>query len=481
MSTPLRELVDRVRSAPAGPQVAAVFDYDGTLIDGFSGYSFIKDRFWRGKLGPREAGKIAQAVITGVHTPEEFVDFLDWSLEAYAGRNVEELQALGRKVYDDDIANRLRPEAWALLETHRLAGHTLILASSGTAIQLEAIAQATGIDHVIATEFEVVDDVATGRITGQPPWGPFKADAVAKLAATLDVDLDRSFAYSDGDEDIPLLSGVGNPTAVSPRPHLLRHARARGWPVLQARPVGSGAPLTSAARSVAMLCGFAGGTVLAGPVGLLRRSTRAFIDGAIGAASDLSLTLAGVHVAVAGGEEYLFDARPCVFVFNHRSNLDAVVLMHLLRHDVTAIAKQEVADVPGIGQLFGMADVAFIDRSDSTQARQAIQPAVDSVRERGLSLVLAPEATRWRTPGLGQFKKGAFHIARQAGVPVVPVVLAGTAELLPKGSQMIRPGTVRVEVLAPIDPSTWQPSAMAQEVAAVRERMLCTLVDLIAA
>jgi putative phosphoserine phosphatase/1-acylglycerol-3-phosphate O-acyltransferase len=476
----LRSLVERVRAAPDGPSVAAVFDYDGTLIDGFSGLSFVRERFRRRQLSPTEAAKIAQAAIRGVRTPEEFSDFLDWSLQAYAGRDVAELSAIGQDVLDDDIAGRLRPETWALLETHRVKGHTLVLASSGTSLQLEAIAAATGVEHVVCTRLEVVEGRMTGRVDGQPPWGPFKAAQVLALLADLGVALADGFAYSDGDEDIPLLAAVAHPAAISPRPALRREARRQRWPVLDAEPVGGALPITAPARTAAMYSGFAGGTALAGPIGLLRRSTRAFVDTTIGLASDLSLGLGGVKVDLVEGERHLTSARPCVFVFNHRSNLDAIVLMHLLRRDITAVAKQEVADIPGFGQLFRMADVAFIDRSDSAQARAAIQPAIDRIRGEGLSLVLAPEGTRWPTPGIGPFRKGAFHIARQAGVPVVPVVLAGAGERLPKGTQMIRPGTVRVAVLPPVDVGRWAPEELGQRVAEVRGRMLEALVELIA-
>ena len=169
-----------------------------------------------------------------------------------------------------------------------------------------------------------------------------------------------------------------------------------------------------------------------------------------------------------------------MFIFNHRSNLDAMVLMKVLRKQVTAIAKAELKKIPGVGQLFGLADVAFIDRSDSSQAREAIKPVLQAVKQDGLSLVLAPEGTRWRTPGMGPFKKGAFHIARQAGVPVVPVVIAGAGERLPPGTAMIRPGQVRVAVLPPIDVGGWDPADMNADVQEVRARMLRRLIDLIA-
>ena len=259
MSTPLRTLVDAVRAAPDGPGVGAVFDYDGTLIDGFSGLSYIRDRIRRLQLTPTEAAKIAEAALRGVRTPEEFADFLAWSLAAYSDRDVEELSEMGQTIFDDDIAPRLRPETWALLESHRAKGHTLILASSGTSLQLEAISKAAGVDHVIATQLQTRDGQYTGAVAGEAPWGPHKAAQVATMAAELDVDLTQSFAYSDGDEDVPLLASVGNPTAVNPRSRMRREAHAQGWPILAGQSVGGTVPLTSPARTAAMLYGFAGG------------------------------------------------------------------------------------------------------------------------------------------------------------------------------------------------------------------------------
>lgn len=480
MSTHLAELLARVRAAPDGPGVAAVFDYDGTLIDGFSGVSFIREQFRRKQLGPSGALRIAQAAIRGIKTPEEFADFLDWTLAAYRGRSREELHRTSRVVFDAEIAMKLRPEMWALLETHRSKGHTLILASSGTSLQLDAISDVTGIENVVATQMEYVDDLMTGRVSGQAPWGRFKAVQVAERAHELGADLSQSFAYSDGDEDIPLLESVGHPTAVNPRPELRRVARQQDWPILMGQSVGGRVPITSPSRTIAMYSGFAAGTALAAPFGLLRQSVRTFVDTATWLASDLSLALGGIDVEIVHGREHLTSARPCIFIFNHRSNLDAAVLMHLLRGEMTAIAKQEVADVPGFGQLFKLAGVAFIDRGNSTQAREAVKPVIDQVMAQGLSLAMAPEGTRSRTPGIGPFKKGAFHIARQAGVPVVPVVLAGTGERLPIGTQLIRPGAVKVAVLPPLDVSAWKPASLQREVEGVRRSMLDTLVDLMA-
>ena len=92
------------------------------------------------------------------------------------------------------------------------------------------------------------------------------------------------------------------------------------------------------------------------------------ITGGVG--SDLGLAVAGIDVDVVEGAEHLWSARPCVFVFNHQSKLDVIVLAKLLRSGFTGVAKKEAANVPGFGQFFRLADVAFVDRANSDQAQR---------------------------------------------------------------------------------------------------------------
>ena len=120
------------------------------------------------------------------------------------------------------------------------------------------------------------------------------------------------------------------------------------------------------------------------------------------------------------------------------------VMMKLLRGGFTGVAKAEAKKVPGFGQFFQIAGVAFIERGDIRQAKQALEPAVAKVRDERISLVIAPEGTRSATPRLGRFKKGAFHIAMQAEVPIVPIVIRNAGEVMWRGSQTLHGGTVEV-------------------------------------
>jgi putative phosphoserine phosphatase/1-acylglycerol-3-phosphate O-acyltransferase len=307
-------------------------------------------------------------------------------------------------------------------------------------------------------------------------WGEGKARAARALAAEHDLDMDACFAYSNGAEDEPFLASVGHPVCVDPESALVRVAHERDWPILRCAP----RPGTPGPIDVARTVGFYGAMAAAGyagaAIGVLRRSRKAMVDvtGAVG--SDLGLAVAGIDLDIVSGTEHLWSARPCVFVFNHQSKLDTIVVANLLRTDFTGVAKKETANVPGFGQFFRLAGVAFIDRSNPAKAREALQPAVEKLRA-GTSLVLAPEGTRSATPRLGPFKKGAFHIAMQAQVPMVPIVLRNVGELMWRGSQTLHAGTIEVCVLPPVDTSDWQRDTINDHVAEVRGMFLDTLAN----
>jgi putative phosphoserine phosphatase/1-acylglycerol-3-phosphate O-acyltransferase len=174
------------------------------------------------------------------------------------------------------------------------------------------------------------------------------------------------------------------------------------------------------------------------------------------------------------GAENLWAARPAVFIFNHQSQLDVIVMASLLRTDFTGVAKKELKTDPMFAPLGWLADVAFVDRANTEEAKKALAPAVEALRE-GRSLAMAPEGTRSATPRLGPFKKGAFHVAMQAGVPIVPVVIRNAGELMPSHGVLISSGTLDVAVLPPVSTRNWQRDDIDHEVERVRGMYLETL------
>src|SRR5690606_5846509 len=157
---------------------------------------------------------------------------------------------------------------------------------------------------------------------------------------------------------------------------------------------------------------------------------------------------------------------PCVFTLNHQSKFDMFVMMNLVRRGFTGVAKAEARKVPGFGRFMEMAEVAFLDRSDSGKAVDALKPAVDRLKK-GLSVCIAPEGTRSWTPKSGPFRKGPFHLAMQAGVPIVPVVIRNAGEIMGRNDQTMRPGTVQVALLPPVDVSKWKLSELNERIAEV--------------
>jgi putative phosphoserine phosphatase/1-acylglycerol-3-phosphate O-acyltransferase len=208
-------------------------------------------------------------------------------------------------------------------------------------------------------------------------------------------------------------------------------------------------------------------------VGLIRGDRRLGNDLALSLGFPSFLALAGVRVNVIGAQN-LWARRPAVFVMNHQSGLDAMIVGALLRQGFTGLGKKEAQLSPATF-LLGMAmDAVFVDRGDSTKGRAAQQQLVERLRS-GVSVFVAPEGTRSPSGELGEFRTGAFHVARTAGVPIVPIVLRNAYDLMPGKSKIVHPGVVDVAVLDPIPTDTWTRETVRDEMAGVRKQFVDTL------
>jgi len=232
--------------------------------------------------------------------------------------------------------------------------------------------------------------------------------------------------------------------------------------------------VTDLARTAAGLAGLFWGFGVGAALGAATGSRREAVDLGTTFAGELGSMLAGVRLDVYGGEH--LATRPAVFLFNHQSQLDVLILAKLLHGGFTGVAKKELANAPGFGLMFRLADVAFVDRHDHGQAVKALGPAVQKLRD-GISLVIAPEGTRSPTPALGPFKKGAFHVAMEAGVPIVPIVIRNSGELMWRGAKIIHSGTVQVAVLPPVPTDGWVAADLDAHVRQVRGQYLATLAN----
>lgn len=467
-------LLEQVDNSEEGPQVGAFFDFDGTLIDGYSAAAFFKYRLRRGEISVNEVVKSVREAVNVERRGHDVSEMMRVGIEAQAGRDSDELDNWARNIFARKIAVMVYPDARQLIDAHIRKGHTVVIASSATRAQIQATADDLGVPYIICTETEEENGRLTGRLAGPIRWGQAKADGVVEFADEFGVDLAESFAYSNGPEDMPFLELVGHPVALNPDDELKATARQRGWPVsrLKAPPSTS---VLDLGRSAAAMGVFVGSVAAATGLAVVNRSRSLGANIAASAGSELALAAAGVKLNIVG-EENVWAARPAVFLFNHQSQLDVFVLAALLRKDFTGVAKKSLEKDPFFGPIGYLADVAFIDRSNTEAAKKGLEPAVEALKN-GRSIAIAPEGTRSPTPRLLPFKKGPFHIAMQADVPVVPIVMRNCGEIMAAHSMVIHPGTVDVTVLPPVSTHDWTLDNLNERIAEVRQMYLDTLED----
>jgi putative phosphoserine phosphatase/1-acylglycerol-3-phosphate O-acyltransferase len=465
-------LTEDIRNGPKGPKVAALFDLDQTLLAGFSVVAFFRERLLSGRMAPQEMSSSVLGALSYGLGRIGFSGLMAASTAAYRGTAENILEEVGEEAFEKHLATQIYPESRALVAAHRDMGHTVAIISSATRYQAEPLARDLGIEHVLTTELEVEDGVFTGRVKHPTCFGEGKAIAARTLAADHDLDLEQSYFYSDSHEDLPLLEAVGKPRPLNPDRALAQIAKERQW--LVRRFTSRGTPGVGDLVRTGLAYASIVPAVWAGAAaGLVNTSHREAVNVAGSLWSDLATSLSGVDLRVEG-EEHLWSHRPAVFIFNHQSGLDAILMLKLLRRDLTGVGKKEIKSNPIFGPLFGAAGAVFIDRSDRAGAIRALAPAVTALHE-GRSLLIAPEGTRSRTPRLGRFKKGAFHIAMQAGVPIVPVVFRNVLDALPRDALVVRPATVEAVVLPPIDTRDWTREGLDEEIRAIRDQYLVVL------
>jgi putative phosphoserine phosphatase/1-acylglycerol-3-phosphate O-acyltransferase len=466
------QLTREIDDGPHGPQVAAFFDVDRTLIAGFSALQLLRDGLRNGLVTP---GDFAGAVVTAARFQlgqTGFSGFVTGTAGMLRGRREAELEEVGERTFTERLATEIYPESRALVQAHRHKAHTLAVVSAATRYQVEPLARDLEIPHLLCTRLQLRKGRFTGKVVRPTCYGEGKAQAVRDFAAAHGVDLTQSYFYTDSDEDLPLLDIVGHPRPTNPNRRLAEIAATRGWPVR--RFTSRGTPGVTEVLRTSLAVGSLVPSLLLGlPAGVLNGSWRRVINIALGTWGELGTALAGVELQVTG-EEHLWSHRPAVFIFNHQSGLDMLLLCKLLRRDMIGIAKQEMRLNPVFGPAFALAGTVFIDRFNPDKAIQALQPAVDALRE-GLSIAIAPEGTRSPTPRLGRFKKGAFHLAMTAKVPIVPIVFRNTLDALPKHAVIVRPATVEVVIHPPIPTTTWRPEALDEEIATIHRVFMETL------
>lgn len=464
----LPPLTRDIDQSPFDATGVAFFDLDRTLVDGYSVVPFLREAVACGVIGPGRLIEQVRAVLDSGRG--ELGPLLEQFIRALAGERESTLEDLGRRVFEKHLAARIHPEARALVRAHRARGHRVVIVTSATRYQAEPVAEALGIDgaDLLCTRLVVDRD---GRFTGRwylpGCWNEGKRLLARAWLRRHGGSLDDAWFYSDSHEDLPLLERVGRPRAVNPDAELARRARMGGWPILRFR---SRRPNFEAVVRTGLAVGSLYGSMLAGAsTFLFGGSVRDAVDVATENWGRSGLALSGIRLRVTG-EEHLRN-RPAVVVFNHQSALDALIMARLLKQDFTGVCKQELARDPLVGAAFRAAGMVFVDRNSPDGGGQ-LAPALAALRG-GRSLAVAPEGQRSHGTRPAPFKRGAFYLARRARLPMVPVVIHNAADILPRGTALLRSDVpVQVTVLPPLDAAQWRARDLGAHADALHARYL---------
>ncbi|HLA51549.1 MAG TPA: lysophospholipid acyltransferase family protein [Thermodesulfobacteriota bacterium] len=164
--------------------------------------------------------------------------------------------------------------------------------------------------------------------------------------------------------------------------------------------------------------------------------------------SRILLFLSGVTVEIKGAEN-LFQDSPQILASNHRGAFDILALQGFIPIQFRWVAKKSLFKIPIIGWSMSLAGYVSIDREKAGSAYKSIERAAEKVKK-GASVLIFPEGTRSSAGSLLPFKRGGFLLAIKSGVPIVPVSIRGTENLMKKESILIRPGAVKVVIGKPI-------------------------------
>jgi 1-acyl-sn-glycerol-3-phosphate acyltransferase len=186
------------------------------------------------------------------------------------------------------------------------------------------------------------------------------------------------------------------------------------------------------------------------------------------------LRVSGVKVKVEGLEKVKPNGS-YVFISNHLSYMDTPVVLANIPVQFRFLAKRGLFQIPLLGTHLARAGHVPVPRDDARAAVKTMTTAAQVIRERGISLLIFPEGGRSHTGELASFKEGAAYIAIRAGVPLVPVALKGTREVLPFGSGCIRSGSVTMRIGDPIATDQYQLRDRGRITVELRERITAML------
>lgn len=211
----------------------AIFDLDNTLLAGDSDYAWgqflvahnLVDRPYYERENER-FGRAYQDGALDIH------GYLAFALKPLAQHDLSTLEQWRRDFMHSKILPMIQPKAQNLVDKHRQAGDTLVIITSTMDFIAQPIAQEFGIEHLIASQAEILNGRFTGNVVGTPCYRHGKVERLQTWVEEHGESMTGSWFYSDSHTDLPLLNAVDNPVAVNPDETLRAEAQVRGWPII---------------------------------------------------------------------------------------------------------------------------------------------------------------------------------------------------------------------------------------------------------
>ena len=214
---------------------AAFFDVDNTLIRGSTIYFLGRGMYQRGYFTKKDISRFVLANLrfrlTGKEKKEEIQRFQDAATDFIGGHNVADIQAIAEEIYDEFVSPAMWQGTIDIAQIHIANGDEVYLVTAAPEDMATLIAKRLGLTGAIGSKAEIKDNVYTGKMNGPLLHGKEKAIAISELAVNSGLDLNNCFAYSDSNNDLPLLQSVGHPSVINPDALLGLRAMAEGWPI----------------------------------------------------------------------------------------------------------------------------------------------------------------------------------------------------------------------------------------------------------
>jgi HAD superfamily hydrolase (TIGR01490 family) len=214
-------------------RIAAIFDVDDSLLDGNAGTIFTWYLYSEKLMRPEMRARIPRAIYEYARRRLTEQDMVEVGSRCQQGLRADDLKAHAHACFHKHLRKRITTGAVRQIRKHLLSGHLVLIASGSPQYIIDEVGRHLRVHLALGTRVRIVDGRATDQIVPPVVFRDGKRTLVERIAETYDIDLGRSFVYSDSAADTPLFEAIGNPVVVNPKAPFRAVAERRGWEVVE--------------------------------------------------------------------------------------------------------------------------------------------------------------------------------------------------------------------------------------------------------